>query len=202
MSIAWSTAELEAINKQTLKELKPSYYYIKNKSYIQISEDFEGYLILQGSDDKQKILTWMKDVSKINNDTKDQNELLSRFLQVRSDDATARVEELDEKLNKYDDMQTDLITDGNDPSRYGSIVELSLMVTSITNSVDNILIQKEQAFHEQNMIATITDILTNEKVTDDTKKELTSWQNIMSTYKGQKNKPKSNVSKASTDSVF
>ena len=202
MSIAWSTTELEAIKKQTLKELKPSYYSLKNKNYIQISEDFEGYLILQASDDKQKILTWMADVSKINNDTKSQNELLTRFLEVRSADADARIEELDEKLNKYDDMQSDLITDGNDPSRYGSIVELSLMVTSITNSVDNILIQREQAFHEKNVIATITDILTDDNVTEDTTKELTSWQTIMSTYKGEKNKPKSKVSAASTGSVF
>lgn len=202
MSIAWSTTELEAIKKQTLKELKPSYYSLKNKNYIQISEDFEGYLILQASDDKQKILTWMADVSKINNDTKSQNELLTRFLEIRSADADARIEELDEKLNKYDDMQSDLITDGNDPSRYGSIVELSLMVTSITNSVDNILIQREQAFHEKNVIATITDILTDDNVTEDTTKELTSWQTIMSTYKGEKNKPKSKVSAASTGSVF
>jgi len=202
MAITWSKEELDAIQKQSMKDMRPSYYSITNKSYIQISEDFEGYLILQASDDKQKILTWMKDVSKINNDTKDQNELLSRFLQVRSDDTTARIDELDEKLNKYDEMQTDLITDGKDPSRYGSIMELSLMVTSITKSVDNILIQREQAFHEQNMIATITYILDNEKITDDTKKELTSWQNIISTYKGQANKSKSNVSKASTGSVF
>ena len=156
MAITWSKEELDAIQKQSMKDMRPSYYSITNKSYIQISEDFEGYLILQASDDKQKILTWMKDVSKINNDTKDQNELLSRFLQVRSDDTIARIDELDEKLNKYDEMQTDLITDGKDPSRYGSIMELSLMVTSITKSVDNILIQREQAFHEQNMIATIT----------------------------------------------
>jgi len=185
MAITWTTAELEAIQKQTLGDLRPSYYSITSKSYIQISSDFEGYLILQSADDKQKVLTWMTDVNKINNDKTDQNELLNRFMAVRSDDVAARITELDDKLDEYSNMQADLITDGKDPSRYGDIIELSLMVNTISRPIDNLNLQREQAFHEQNMIQVITDAVRSEQVNDDTTKELTSWQTIMSTYKGQ-----------------
>jgi len=202
MAITWSTSELEAIKKQTLKDLKPSYYSLVNKNYIQITEDFEGYLILQSADDKQKILTWMADVGKINNDTKDQNELLNRFLAIRAEDADARVVELDERLNNYSDMQATLITDGKDPSRYGTIVELSLMTQAISKSIDIISLQREQAFHEQNMVAAITIAVKNEQSNADTEKELTSWQNIVSAYKGQTAKSKSKVSKPSLGGVF
>lgn len=202
MSINWSTSELEAIKKQTLKDSKPSYYSLTNKNYIQISEDFEGYLILQGGDQKQKVLTWMSDVSKINNDTKDQNAILNRFLEIRYQDTSDRITELDEKLNKYSEMQTELITDGTDPSRYGSIIEINLMVKCISKSIDNINLQREQAFHEQNMVTAVQNAIQNEQVSDDTTKELTSWQTIMSTYKGQTSKSGSKVSKPSMGGLF
>ena len=202
MSISWSTSELDLIKKQTLGDMRPSYYSIVNKNLIQISEDFEGYLILQAAEDKQKVLTWMTDVTKINNDTKDQNELLNRFLTVRSDDADARITELDEKLNKYADMQANLITDGTDPSRYADIIEIDLMVKTISKPLDNLTIQREQAYHEQNMVTAITNAVKNEQVNDDTTKEITSWQTILSTYKGQTAKSKSKVGKPSVGGIF
>lgn len=202
MSITWSTSELDMIKKQTLKDLRPSYYSVTNKNYIQISDDFEGYLILQAADDKQKLLTWIADISKINNDTKSQNELLARFLAVREEDANARIAELDEKLNKYSDMQATLITSGEDPARYAELIELSLMLKAITKSVDNILMQREQAFHELCVVKSVTNLLNVEKVSDEAEKEITSWQTIASTYRGQTSKSGSKVSKAATGGLF
>jgi len=202
MSITWSTSELEMIKKQTLKDLRPSYYSPTNKNYIQISEDFESYLILQPSDDKQKLLTWITDIDKINNDVKDQNELLGRFIVVRDEDANDRILELDEKLNKYADMQATLITDGKDPSRYASLIELSLMVESISKSLDNINIQREQAFHELCMVRSIENTLNAEKITDEYKSEITSWQTIISSYKGQTSKSGSKVGKSMPGGLF
>lgn len=202
MDITWSTDELEEIKKQTMKDLRPSYYSIQNRNLIQISEDFEGYLILQAADDKQKIITWMTDVSKINNDTKDQNDLLTKYLEIRGTDADDRITELEERLNKCSEMQANLITDGKDPSRYGAILELSLMVNSVTKSIDNIMIQREQAFHEKNVIAAVTNKVKSEAVDEESKKELDSWKSILATYKGQTNKSSSKAGKTSLGGVF
>jgi hypothetical protein len=201
-NIVWNTSELDSIKKQTLGNLRPLYYSSINKKYLQISDDFEGYLILQSAEEKRKILTWISDIAKINNDTKDQNILLQRFMDVRSADADDRIAELDEKLNKYSEMQADLITDGNDVSRYSSIVELDLMVRSISKPLDNLLIQREQAFHEKNIIAAVTNAVRSEQITDETKKELSSWQGVISSYQGQAQQQKSKTSKASMGGVF
>lgn len=202
MDITWNADELEEIKKQTMKDLRPSYYSIQNRNLIQISEDFEGYLILQGADDKQKIITWMADVGKINNDTKDQNDLLAKYLEIRGTDADDRITELEERLNKCSEMQANLITDGKDPSRYGSIFELSLMIQSVTKSIDNIMIQREQAFHEKNVIAAVTNKVKSETVDDESKRELDSWKSILATYKGQTNKSSSKTGKTSLGGVF
>lgn len=201
-NISWSTAELEEIKKQSLGNLRPYYYSVTNKNLIQISSDFEGYLIIQSADEKRKLLTWMSDLTKINNNTQDQSALLKRYFDTRTADADDRIAELDEKLNKYADMQADLITDGTDPSRYGGIVELNTMVKTISKTLDNISIQREQAFHEKNVITAMGAVLKAEEVTDDYKKELMSWQRIVSTYKGQTQKKKSSTNKSATGGVF
>jgi len=201
-SIVWSTAELENIKKQTLGNLRPLYYAPANKRYLQISNDFEGYLILQSAEEKRKILTWISDITKINNDIEDQNTLLQRFMDVRSADADDRISELDEKLNNFSEMQAELVTDGNDVARYSSIIELDSMVRSISKPLDNLLIQREQAFHEKNIIAAVISNIKLEKITEDTKKELSSWQTVVSTYKGETQKQKSKTGVASAGGVF
>ena len=185
MGITWSTSELDMIKKQTMSNLRPSYYSTTNKNYIQISEDFEGFLIIQAADNKQKLLKWMSDIGGITNDVKDQNKLLTAFIAVRDADANAQIVEIDNKLNDYAEMQATLLTDGTDPARYASIIELDLMLTSISKSVDNITIQRDQAFHELCVTKTVENKLNIEAVSDEAEKEMSSWQSIVSSYKGQ-----------------
>lgn len=201
-TIAWTSSELESIKQQTLGDLRPSYYSASSQSLIQISDDFEGYLILQNSDEKSSILNWISNLNSINNDVKDQNVLLQRFMSARTADATDRITELDSILNNYAKMEANLITDGNDPSRYGSIVELNLMVTDLARGLDNISIQREQAFHEQNLINAITAVINAEIITDQFQKEVDSWQSIVSTYSGQSQQPASTVGIPAVGGMF
>jgi len=183
--IQWTTDELEKIKQQTLGDLRPSYYYIPIQNTVQISEDMEGYLILQSQDEKQKVLSWIKNVTQIENETTDRDALLTTYLGVRQKDATNRVTEMDAVLNQYAEMQAELITDGNDSSRYATISDLNLMIISIGKPVDEINLQRDQAFHEQNLITTLQNLLNNQQSDTDTQKELTSWQTVISAYSGQ-----------------
>lgn len=188
MAIVWTTDEQKKINDQSLNELKPSYYYVPNRTFIQISEDMEGYLILQDQEEKQKILSWIKNLSSIETENQDRDTLLETFLGIRLQDTEDRIAELDTVLNQYAEMQTDLITDGDDSSRFATIMDLNLMLRSISSSVDMIMIQRDQAFHEKNLITALSDILAANKSDDDTQKELSSWQTVVSSYKGQSGK--------------
>lgn len=188
MAVNWSTEELEKIKNQSLGELKPYYYYLPNKNMIQISDDMEGYLILQDQEQKQKLLSWIKDVTKIEMDNEDRDILLATYLDIRLEDTAARIEELDTVLNQYADMQAELITDGDDSSRYATIMDLNLMVRSIGKPVESISIQRDQAFHEQNVTTALKNLLVSNKSDSDSQKELSSWQTVISSYKGQAGK--------------
>jgi hypothetical protein len=106
-------------------------------------------------------------------------------LEIRQQDALDRITELDEVLNQYADMQAELITDGDDSSRYATIGDLNIMLRSITKPVDVINIQRDQAFHEQNVTTALQNLLEANKSNTDTQKEISSWQSVISAYKGQ-----------------
>lgn len=186
--MAWSTEELEKIKNQSLGDLRPSYYYLPNKTMMQISEDMEGYLILQDQEQKQKLLSWIKNVTKIETENKDRDTLLATYLDIRVEDTQARMDEMDEMLNNYAEMQAELITDGEDSSRFATIMDLNLMVRSISRPVEMITMQRDQAFHEQNVTNSLINLLEANKSDKDTERELSSWQTVISSYKGQKGK--------------
>jgi len=185
MAVSWSNSELEKIKQQTLGDLAPSYYYPRTKSMRQIDYDMEGYLILQIKDQKQKLLDWIKNVTKIEVNNADRDALLDVYLATRLDDSSARINELDIMLNKYSELQGELLSSGDDPSRFASIIDLNQMVRSISRTVDSISIQRDQAFHEQNVTTILKTILDVTKSTDETQKELKSWQSVISAYPGQ-----------------
>jgi hypothetical protein len=190
MSI-FSNAELEIINKARLpKEARPSYYSSAQRDFVQIDENFEGYLILQDKEQKQKGLTWIKTAGDFEVQNKDHDELLAEYLTIRREDAEARMEDLDAKLNEYIEFQAGVLTDseGTDPSRFATINEVNVMIRSLSRSIHRIKILREASFHEQTMVNLLEKSLESEETNEETQKELSSWQTVMSTYKGQDSK--------------
>ena len=185
MAVNWSTAELEKIEKQSLGDLAPYYYYIPTKSMRQIEYDMEGYLILQPKNQKQKLLDWIKNVTKIEMDNVERDSLLSTYITIRLEDASTRIEEIDTVLNMYSELQGELLAGSDDPSRFASIIDLNEMIRSISRTVDSISIQRDQAFHERNLTNDLKILLDGFKSSGETQEELKSWQSVISAYPGQ-----------------
>lgn len=202
MAVNWSAEEIDKIQKQSLGDLAPFYYYPVSKSMRQIDTDMEGYLILQPKDQKQKVLEWIKNVVKVENDNVDRDILLQMYFKSRIDDTTARIEELDTTLNKYSELQGELLSGNDDPSRFASIIDLNQMIRSISRMVDSISIQRDQAFHEQNLTNLLKNVLDASQSNEDTQKELKSWTTVVSAYPGQKSKPKKSPGTALNTPVF
>ena len=96
MSSIFTNEEIEIIDKKRLPaNARPSYYSSSQKNFIAIGEDFEGYLILQDKEQKQKGLTWIKTAEEFESQNEDHDELLATYLEIRKEDAQARQEELE-----------------------------------------------------------------------------------------------------------
>ena len=182
----FSTIEIGKIKSQARPSAAlPSYYSSKQRLTTKITTDFEGFLILQQADIKQKTLAWIKTANSLEEKNKARDDLLAVYLDIRLTDANDRIKELDERTNEFNSFREKFITNGSDPSRFATIEEVPLIVGSLQRPIDKIILQREQAFHETNLVALLKSRLDGEKTTADTVKELNSWQTVVSSYKGQ-----------------
>lgn len=183
MAIEFTDEESKLIteNRKTFIE-RPNFYNSQNQEEQKITEDFEAYLILQKKADKQKTLQWIRRTIEITVDMADRDTLLTEYLTVRKEDASARQAELDEESKKFAEFREDLASSGD--RRFDASIELNLLTATLQKPIDQIVIQRDSAFHEQNLITILERKLEAEKSDDDTKRELDSWQIVISAYDG------------------
>jgi hypothetical protein len=185
----FTTSETELINQQArAPAARPYYYNAQRRTPVQITADFEGFLILQTADEKQKTLTWIGSAAKLEEDHKDRDDLLSKYLDLRVVDAQARIDEIGKRTNDFLEFKTNFITDGGDSSRFASIEEVNLLALSLQRPMDRMVVQQEAAYHELVLTNTLKNKLIIEQTTEDTQKELKSWQTVVSGYPGQAKK--------------
>lgn len=183
MAIEFTSEELILIEKNRKPFVeRPNFYNSQTGAEQKISEDFEAYLILQVKSDKQKILQWIRRTILIEIDAADRDSLLTTYLTNRKTDATLRLTELDEESQKFAAFRENLANDGD--RRFDAVVELNLLTATLQKPIDQIVIQRDSAFHEQNLITILEQRLAEELSNDDTKRELDSWQVVISAYDG------------------
>jgi len=187
VGIQFTTDELGKIEKQkkATPDL-PTYYSASTQNFVAIGRDFEGFLILQSTEQKQKLLKWLGEVDKIQIENIERDELLTRYLNLRVADTEIRITELEEQLKGFDEFKTSVFTSGEDTSRFASIVELDLMLQSLQRPLSEITLQRDLAFHEQNMANLLLKRQERAKTDKSAQRELRSWQSVVTTYPGQK----------------
>jgi len=188
--MAFSTEEKQRIIAQSKVPIskRPSYFSRLAQREEQITEGFEQFLILQNQTQKQKSLDWINQALDIEVDNTDRDALLQTYMDLRTTDASERVTELDEKLQNFNTFMTSLLGDqskqGNDPSRFSQVSELNLFVQSLQRPLSKMTIQRDQAFHEGNLVTWLKARLDQEKTDENSRKELESWQTVISDYEG------------------
>lgn len=182
----YSAEQLALIDAETKPtQSLPKYYLADTKQSIPISRDFEAYLILQPSEQKQNIVDWINGANEITNDTVDRDELASQYFDLRIADAKQRISDLDEQLNNFNKFKLGLLGTKGDPSGFSTITEINLMTRALQKPLDEMVYLREQAFHEQTMNG-IQKLRAEVDIdTPDTQKELESWQKVITTYPGQ-----------------
>ena len=194
---SFTTKEIDLINAQRKTTAKlPTYYSAEVAQTVPdaskeelakqtISRDFEAYLILQTTEQKQDALSWIQSVTNITQDNKDRDDLLDRYFTLRDDDTIARITEIDEKLKEFETFRNGLFEVGDNGTQFADVVEVSLMARALQRPLDEMSIVRENAFHEQNIVALLKVRFEDRKNTTDTQLELESWQSVISAYSGQ-----------------
>lgn len=183
----FTTEEKELFNAQSLPE-RPSFFSRVAQREQQISQDFERFLILQTQVQKQTALNWINKAQEIEVDNEDRDEILSTYLGIRQTDAADRVTELDEKLEDFNSFMNGFFSDEAStdcPDRFANVPELSLFVQSLQRPLSKMTIQRDQAFHEGNLVLWLRERLTEEQTNQNSQQELESWKNVIAAYRGR-----------------
>jgi hypothetical protein len=184
-----SKEELQLINQQKKTDSQlPIYYSKANKKSFVISRDFESYLILQSTTSKQKVNSWLRNVGKIQVNSKDRDSILTRFLTTRKEDAEKRIQEIDEKLNNFDQFKSSLLPDQRTVSNFAGLTELSSLCSVLQANMDELMLMRDHSFHEKNQSALIQNMMVATVTDADSQKELDSWSNVILAYPGVKTK--------------
>ena len=183
MAIEFTQEETDLItkNRKPFAE-RPNFFNSETLEQQKISEDFEAYLILQKKEDKQKTLQWIRRTIDITIDSADRDTLLAEYLATRKSDASNRQTELDDETQRFADYREALAADGD--RRFDTVVELNILTATLQKPIDQLVIQRDAAFHEQNFITILEQNLEAEKSDENTKRELDSWQTVISAYDG------------------
>jgi hypothetical protein len=180
-----SADEIEKVTKQRKIPL-PKYTSVLTGASTSISEDFEAYLILQPADKKQTILSWINTVKGLELDNTDRDDLLRQWMTIRAEEAALQIEELDEALGGFDEFKRSLTAgDEESPTRFAELVELDLLARALQKPIDELVMMRDEAFHEQNMILLIKNQLDNEGATTESTSELENWSGVIAAYPGQ-----------------
>lgn len=183
----FSQEELEKIKVQRKPQDElPTYFSSENQQETPISRDFEAYLILQPQSLKQTTLSWIREVVDIQEENIDRDEILSRYLNTREEEADKVVEQLDEALGDFDQFKAGLLQVTDDPTRFAEIPEISLLAQSLQRPIQEMVFIRESAFHESNLSKLLRLRFTISETTENTERELQSWQTVISAYQGQK----------------
>jgi len=184
----FSNEELAIIKSQRLAA-PPEYYSSDLRTPIEISPDFEAYLILQSQDQKQKSLDWIQQVQSISTNNSDRDALLKDYLAFRKDQANKRIMELDTKLGNYDEYRTGLLsnpTDAEDANKFADVTEVTTMARILQRPIDSLNLLRERAYHETVLVKYWENRMDVDKYDAEGTKELTSWEAVISAYEGEK----------------
>jgi len=182
MGIEFDTAEQALIDQQSVPDnLLPLYYVPDTDSEYQISTDFESYLILQPASQKQAILAWMQYLQDLELVSIDRDTILTLYLNLRANNAATVISDIEGVTGNFDDFKANLVFD----DRFQNLVELNLVSRAMQRPMDEIIIQQELAFHEQNMALLIQSALDSQAFSTQTAQELSNWQIVFGTFKGQ-----------------
>lgn len=180
--------EINLINSQRKKEQElPEYYSSTSKNNVAITRRFEEYLILQTPVQKQKILDWTDKALEIQKVNIDRDTILDTFLKNRVADNKEIIDELDQEIQGFNDFIKQIFVGGD--YRFNDVVEVGLMLKSLQNPLDELLLRRDMAFQETNLAVVLQERVKDSLETNDTRKELQSWKQVLSAYEGRAQGP-------------
>ena len=158
----------------------PAYYNAKLRTNVQISRDFEAFLILSDTSIKSTAIQWVQQAVTLNQQDKKRDALLAIATANELSNATARLNECNTQLDSYTKFRASFTV----PQALDEDSDLQLFLNDIQNVIGNLITQYDRAFFDQTVATLLQNSLSPGQVTSDQVEELQSWTSVIAAYLG------------------
>lgn len=159
------------------KATKPQYFDANLSEKVDISEDFEAFLILQGRDRNKKTVDWLKKVKEYSMADSDRDALIAQLLEKDTIDASNAYVEVQPFVRQFDEFRTQFNLTG-----FETVPECSLLLSDLQRGMGRMKSLGDRWEHRQIWNDQCLFRLKNAGFTGNALKQLNSWFSPLTAY--------------------
>ena len=164
-------------NQRSTDQL-PEYYDALSKQDIQISRDFEAFLILTSDTLKTAALAWIQKATNLNKTNKFRDALTQIAIGQELANAQAQLAEYDLQLQHFTDFRTTFKA----ATEFAGVSEVQLFLSDLQRGIEELSIGRDRAFFDQTISEVLLNFEDQTQITEDQVQELQSWTTVISEY--------------------
>lgn len=154
------------------KSPRPKYYNANTRMFVEISLDFETFLLRMSGINKRNMLARLQKSVTVSTLNGARDNLMRKALDNMATNAGSVLTELDANLSEYQTFFQNEMNAGN------GITEVGMLVSDIGRSYGESLARREQANNDLTASAFLKSSMSN----PNTKKQIQSWIEIVTQY--------------------
>lgn len=166
--------------KQKSQQDLPFYYAADLKKDIQISRDFEAYLILSPAELKTSALSWINKAVKLNKPNKLRDELTTISINQELKNSQAKLDAYESVLGDFNKFRKNLESE----TIFSSVPEVQLFITDLQGTIEELVVGQQRAFFDNTVAKVLQRNQPAREVTQAKLEELQSWTTVISAYLG------------------
>ena len=174
-----SAEEIDLVkSKQLSVDELPSYFSAILKTEVQISRDFEAFLILAPSELKTTSLDWIQKAVDLHKNNKLRDDLTDITVEQELTNAELKLKEYDKQLQGFQDFRQNFQTN----TEFSGVQEVQLFLTDLQRVIDELSLGRDRAFFDQTVSLVMQKFGDATNISDPQVEELQSWTSVISTY--------------------
>lgn len=156
----------------------PSYYDAETQQNVQISRDFEAFLIVSDDSLKTSALSWIQKATQITQVNQLRDSLVQLGLAQELKNAQARVAEYNNQLQDFSTFRANFQTQ----TAFAGVPEVQLFLSDLQAMIGELSVGLDRATFDQNVSNILIQYGDNTEVTEGQVEELQSWTSVISAY--------------------
>ncbi len=179
MALVLTTEEQAYVQKRRKDAANlPVYYDAALRSNIQISRDFEAFLILAPDELKTEANVWIQKAGELQQDTSIRDQLVALAATNEAANAARKIEALDTVLADFSKFRTQFPAGG----QFAQVPEVQKFLFDLQRSVEELSVSRERAEFDNVASQVVLQTQERSRVKPEEIEELRSWSGVLSEY--------------------